>query len=64
MPQATLAGHSLGGNIGREFVLIHPDRVPALVMLGCTCNTAPLTPLEALGVRMAPALLRLYPCEL
>ncbi len=62
--QATLLGHSMGGNIGQEVVFHYPDRIQALAMLGCTCNTCKLSTLETLGVRMAPAILRLYPYEL
>ena len=62
--QATLVGHSMGGNIGQEIVFAHPERVKALVMLDCGCNTLKLSPSEAFTVRLATALsglFRLYP---
>jgi len=62
--RATLVGHSLGGNIGQEFVFRYPGRVQALVMLGCTCNTLRLTWLEKLSLDLAPAMFRLYPWDL
>lgn len=61
--QATFIGHSMGGNITQELVFFHPERVKALVMLGCTCNTLKLSVLEALGVRMAPLIFPLYSYE-
>jgi 3-oxoadipate enol-lactonase len=62
--QATFVGHSMGGNIHQELVFHYPQRVKALVMLGCTCNTLKLSWLEALQIQIASPLLRLYPWEL
>ncbi|MBZ5710494.1 alpha/beta fold hydrolase [Nannocystis pusilla] len=59
--EAVLVGQSMGGNLSQEFVRRHPDRVRALVLVECACNTAPLTALERLGLRLTPALLKLYP---
>ena len=59
--EATLVGHSLGGNLGQEVVFRAPDRVTALVLVGCTCNTCKLSRWEALQVRIAVPLLRLLP---
>lgn len=59
--EAVLIGQSMGGNLAQEFVRRHPERVRALVLVECVCNSAPLTRAERLGVRLAPALLRLYP---
>ncbi len=64
VPAATFVGHSMGGNIHQEVVFFHPERVHALVMLGCTCNTLKLTPADTLGAWLAAPLLRLYPYEL
>lgn len=58
---AVLIGQSMGGNLAQELVRRHPDRVRALVLAECVCNTAPLTRAERLGVWLAPAVLRLYP---
>jgi pimeloyl-ACP methyl ester carboxylesterase len=59
--KAVLVGHSMGGNIGQEVVFYHPDRVSSLVALGCTCNTLPLSPSDALWLRLGIRLLPLYP---
>lgn len=64
VPVATFVGHSMGGNLHQEVVFSHPERVTALVMLGCTCNTLRLSPADALGAALAAPLLRLYPYEL
>lgn len=58
-----LIGQSMGGNLSQELVRVQPDRVRALVLVECACNTFPLTRLERLGVRLAPALLKLYPYQ-
>ncbi|HEY8380091.1 MAG TPA: alpha/beta hydrolase [Nannocystis sp.] len=59
--EAVLIGQSMGGNLSQEFVRRHPERVRALVLVECVCNSAPLTRLERLALRLTPALLRLYP---
>ncbi len=59
--EAVLVGQSMGGNLAQEMVRRHPDRVRALVLAECVCNTAALTVAERVGVWMAPALLRVYP---
>jgi len=59
--QATLIGHSMGGNLHQEFVFLHPERVRALVMLGCTCNTMPLTPMEKFSLKWGVAVLPYWP---
>jgi len=56
-----LVGQSMGGNLAQEFVRRRPDRVRALVLAECACNTASLTRAERLGVRLTPAILKLYP---
>lgn len=59
--EAVLIGQSMGGNLSQEFVRLHPVRVRALVLVECVCNSAPLTRIERLALRLSPALLRLYP---
>lgn len=61
--KAILVGQSMGGNIAQEARFLHPERVAGLVLIGCTCNTAHLSPLDKLTLRLTPALLRLYPYE-
>jgi 3-oxoadipate enol-lactonase len=62
--QATFVGHSMGGNIHQELAFYYPSSVRALVMLGCTCNTLKLSPLEMLQTQIAIPLLKLYPWNL
>jgi 3-oxoadipate enol-lactonase len=65
--RASFVGHSMGGNIGQEVVFSHPERVDALVMLDCACNTLKLSTSDALAIRAGTALgglFRLYPDKL
>jgi 3-oxoadipate enol-lactonase len=62
--KATLVGHSMGGNISQEVVFLYPERVDALVLLGCTCNTLPLSRLDRFWLRLGMPLLHLYPRDL
>ena len=59
--EAVFVGQSMGGNIAQELVRHHPDRVRALVLVDCACNTAPLGWLDRFAVRITPAMLALYP---
>ena len=59
--QATFVGHSMGGNLGQELVFHHPERVQAMVFLDCTWNFQKLTPLEALSLKSAGPIFKLYP---
>lgn len=59
--EVVLVGQSMGGNLAQEFVRRHPERVRGLVFVDCACNTAPLSVAERIGVRLAPAMLKLYP---
>src|SRR5688572_23539635 len=36
-------GQSMGGNVAQELAFRHPVRVRALVLIGCACNTWPLS---------------------
>ena len=59
--QAIFVGHSMGGNLHQELVFHHPERVKAMVFLDCTWNFQKLTALEALSLKVAEPVLRIYP---
>ena len=59
--QAIFVGHSMGGNLHQELVFHHPERVRAMVFLDCTWNFQKLSPLEALTLRMAGPIFKIYP---
>ncbi len=58
---AALVGHSMGGNLAQEIVFHRPERVTAIAAIDCTCNTMRLPALQKVLLRMAPAILSLYP---
>jgi 3-oxoadipate enol-lactonase len=58
---ATFVGQSLGGNIHQELVFWKPERIRALVMIDCTCNTMPLSRWERFLVAIGMPILRIYP---
>lgn len=62
--QAIFIGQSTGGYVHQELVFRHPERVAALVMVDCVCITFKLSTMDALLLRMSPALMRLYPYKL
>jgi 3-oxoadipate enol-lactonase len=59
--QATLVGHSMGGYVSQELLFLYPERVTALVTIGCTCLTLKHPKIIELGLRMSPLALALYP---
>jgi pimeloyl-ACP methyl ester carboxylesterase len=59
--QAVLVGQSMGGNIAQELVFYHPERVSAMFLLGCACNTWKLTGLEKLQIKVGVPMLEHYP---
>jgi 3-oxoadipate enol-lactonase len=59
--QAIFIGQSMGGNISQALVQQFPERVLALVLVDCVCNTMPLGWLERFALQITPALLKLYP---
>jgi 3-oxoadipate enol-lactonase len=61
--QAMLVGQSMGGNIAQELVFYHPERVSAMFLLGCACNTWKLTGLEKLQVKVGVPMLEHYPSQ-
>lgn len=58
---AVLIGQSMGGNISQEVAYRQPGRVTALVLVGCACNTWPLTRFERWLGNLAIGLVGLYP---
>jgi 3-oxoadipate enol-lactonase len=59
--EAFLVGQSLGGNVAQELVFRHPERVTALVVIGCTCNTILPSKLGLLALKASPLAFRLWP---
>jgi pimeloyl-ACP methyl ester carboxylesterase len=59
--EATLVGHSMGGNLGQEFAYRHPERVKALVMLDCTWNFMQLSMSDQFWLKAAGPIFKLYP---
>lgn len=58
---AVLIGQSMGGNISQEVAYRQPQRVTALVLVGCACNTWRLTRFERWLGKAAISLIPLYP---
>lgn len=58
--RAAFVGQSMGGNITQELAFYAPERVQAMAMIGCACNTMPLTIFEQFSLRMSGPLLALY----
>ena len=59
--QAIFVGHSMGGNLHQEFVFHHPERVKAMVFLGCTWNFQKLTAMDKFSLSLAKPLFKLFP---
>ena len=59
--QATLVGHSLGGNLHQELVFRQPHRVHAMVCVDSTGNFQRLSWMESLLVKAAGPTFRMYP---
>jgi 3-oxoadipate enol-lactonase len=62
--QAIFVGQSMGGNISQELAFYHPERVNAMFLLGCACNTWKLTGLEKLQIKWGVPMLEHYPSGL
>ncbi len=62
--QAVLVGQSMGGNIAQEVVFHHPERVQAMFLLGCACNTWTLSAYEKLQMKFWIPILEKYPSGL
>ncbi|MEW9552514.1 alpha/beta fold hydrolase [Nonomuraea sp. NPDC050783] len=63
LDRPVLVGQSLGGNLGQAFVRRHPDLARALVVIGATWNTAPLSWKERLLVKTAAPSLAMIPAR-
>lgn len=59
--KAALVGQSMGGNIAQELVFRHPDRVSAMFLLGCACNTWKLTSFEKFQMKFWIPIMEKYP---
>jgi pimeloyl-ACP methyl ester carboxylesterase len=62
--QAILVGHSMGGYISQELLFLYPERVTALVTIGCTCISLPHPPVIVLGMRLSSPVINLIPYRL
>jgi len=62
--EATLVGHSMGGNLHQEFAFQHPERVKALAMLDCTWNFMQLSASDKFWLKAAAPIFKLYPYKL
>lgn len=56
-----LLGQSMGGNVSQEFLRRRPDEVSALVVIGSTSSTLPVTRRERRGLALSRLLMRLVP---
>ncbi|RSN72052.1 alpha/beta fold hydrolase [Actinomadura sp. WAC 06369] len=59
--RTVLVGQSMGGNLSQEIVYHRPDRVSALVALGCAGNTLPMSRRERLQAAAVVRMLPWYP---
>jgi 3-oxoadipate enol-lactonase len=59
--QVVLVGQSMGGNIAQELVFKHPERVRAMFLLGCACNTWKLNAYEKFQMKIGVPILKYYP---
>lgn len=58
-----LLGHSMGGNLHQRFAQRYPQRVTAMICLGCTWNNQRLSFAERSLVKLSEPLLRFLPYE-
>ncbi|WP_313022632.1 alpha/beta hydrolase [Mobilicoccus sp.] len=57
----SVVGQSMGGLVGQDLLLRHPERVVSLVVIGASCATARLTRWERWGLGSSTVVLRLWP---
>ncbi|GAA4049624.1 alpha/beta hydrolase [Nonomuraea soli] len=63
LDRPVLVGQSLGGNLGQALIRRHPDLARALIVIGSTWNTAPLTWKERLLIKAATPGLLMIPAR-
>ncbi|MEV4176331.1 alpha/beta hydrolase [Nonomuraea sp. NPDC049709] len=63
LDRPVLVGQSLGGNLGQAIVRRHPDLARALIVIGATWNTAPLSWKERLLLKAAAPSLSMMPAK-
>ncbi|MFD0475760.1 alpha/beta fold hydrolase [Nonomuraea thailandensis] len=63
LDRPVLVGQSLGGNLGQAVVRRHPGLARALIVIGATSNTAPLSWRERLLVKAAAPMLSAMPAR-
>ncbi|PRX49117.1 pimeloyl-ACP methyl ester carboxylesterase [Prauserella shujinwangii] len=56
-----VGGQSLGGYLAQELVFRHPERVAAVVIIGSTCVTMPISRRERWALAASPLAFRLWP---
>jgi pimeloyl-ACP methyl ester carboxylesterase len=61
--KAIFAGQSMGGNVAQEVCFHYPDRVHAMLLIDCVCNTNALSAVERWALKLTPAILKLYPYD-
>ena len=59
--EVTPVGQSFGGYVSQELAFRHPERVPALAVVGATNVTELPSTLEYAALRLTPSLFRLWP---
>ncbi|MBB6347682.1 alpha/beta fold hydrolase [Nonomuraea muscovyensis] len=63
LDRPVLVGQSLGGNLGQAIVRRHPDLARALIVIGATWNTPPLSWKERLLLKAAAPSLSMIPAK-
>lgn len=63
LDRPVLVGQSLGGLLSQAFIRRHPDRCRALIVIGSSWTTEPLSATERLLLRLSTALLAAIPAK-
>jgi len=59
--KASFVGQSMGGNIAQEITFYHSDKVEALIMVDCTCNTNSFSKVKRYVMNMVPFITYICP---